>query len=137
MSTCPILMRLFRRQRESHPCEWVATSVRLSERCACFFVARLRNKMQRLRFGLFSPPAGCRDVPYLVRANCTRGGQPRPRTLPSRFTLLKKTLDEVMRSYPQLTTPVPGAASVGGGASGADSARLTEEVRVGGSSDSR
>lgn len=45
-----------------------------------------------------------------------------------RFTLLKKTLDEVMRSYPQLTAPGSGATSVGGGASGADSARLTEEV---------
>ena len=47
---------------------------------------------------------------------------------PVRFTLLKKTLDEVVRTYPQLTVPGSGAASFGGGASGADSARLTEEV---------
>ncbi|CAM9829046.1 unnamed protein product, partial [Ectocarpus fasciculatus] len=44
-----------------------------------------------------------------------------------RFTLLKKTLDEVMRSYPQLAAP--GTASAAGGASTSDPAKTAEEVQ--------
>lgn len=45
-----------------------------------------------------------------------------------RFTLLKKTLDEVMRSYPQLAAP--GTASAAGGASTSDPAKTAEEVNT-------
>lgn len=46
---------------------------------------------------------------------------------PHRFTLLKKTLDEVVRSYPHLAAP--GTASGGGLGGGNDSGRTAEEVK--------
>lgn len=54
----------------------------------------------------------------------------------NRFTLLKKTLDEVVRSYPLLAPPNTPAglssstAGSGGTGSGSDGARTAEEVHT-------